>query len=126
VPEQRLLSLEIHQWWWQSYRTILEILPTPLGFSVPRLYIGEGASSGVAPSLLTPRQFSQGLGCAGLVWGWPVAPLLRLFGSLEASGKNKISGTCFVQFWEYFLCITSETQKWQKTWNWHCGDLLIG
>jgi hypothetical protein len=101
-------------------------LPTPLGFSVLRLYIGEGASSGVAPGLLTPRRHSQGLGCAGLVWGWPVAPLLRLFGSLEASGQNNTSRTCFVQFREYFLCITSETQKHQKIGNWHCGELLIG
>jgi hypothetical protein len=45
-PEQRLLSPEI---WLQQRRrcgTVLKILPTPLGFSVPRLYIGEGASSG--------------------------------------------------------------------------------
>jgi hypothetical protein len=27
---------------------------------------------------------------------------------------------------EYFLCITSETQKQQKIGNWHRGDLLIG
>jgi hypothetical protein len=86
-------------------------LPIPLGFSVPRLYIGKGATSGVAPGLLTPRQRGQGLGHAGLVWGRPVAPLLPLFGSLEAFGKNKTSGTCFVQFREYFLCSFSETQK---------------
>jgi hypothetical protein len=55
-----------------------------------------------------------------------VAPLRLLFGSLEAFGKNKTSGTCFVQFREYFLCSFSETQKQQKTGNWHCGDLLIG
>jgi hypothetical protein len=65
----------------------------------------------VAPGLLTPRRHGQGLGRAGLVRGWPVAPLLRLFGSLEASGKNKTSGTCFIQFREYFLCSFSETQK---------------
>jgi hypothetical protein len=75
----------------------------------------------VAPGLLTPRRRGLGLGCTGLVWGWPVAPLLRLFGSLEASGKNKTSGTCFVQFQEYFLCSFSKTQKQQKTGNWHCG-----
>jgi hypothetical protein len=75
---------------------------------------------------LTPRWHGQGLGRASLVCGWPVAPLLCLFGSLEASGKNKTSGTCFVQFQEYFLCITSETQKQQKIGNWHCGNLLIG
>jgi hypothetical protein len=45
VPEQRLLSPEICRLWQQSYGTVLEISPTPLGFSIPRLYIGEGASS---------------------------------------------------------------------------------
>jgi hypothetical protein len=80
----------------------------------------------VAPGLLTPWRRGQGLGHASLVWGWPMAPLLLLFGSLEAPGQNKTSGTCFVQFREYSLCITSETQKQQKTGNWHCGNLLIG
>jgi hypothetical protein len=39
-------------------------LLTPLGFSVPRLYIGEGASSEVAPGLLTQGWRGQGLGRA--------------------------------------------------------------
>jgi hypothetical protein len=55
-----------------------------------------------------------------------MAPLLLSFGSLEARRQNKTSGTCFVQFREYFLCITSETQKQQKTGNWQCGNLLVG
>ena len=67
VPEQRLLSPEIRRRRRRSYGTILEISPIPLGFSIPRLYIGKGASSGVAPGLLTPRRRSQGLGRAGLV-----------------------------------------------------------
>ena len=74
----------------------------------------------------TPGWHGLGLGRATLVCGALVAPLQLLFGSLEDSGKNKTSGTCFVQFWEYFLCITSETQKQQKTGNWHCGTSLIG
>jgi hypothetical protein len=111
VPEQRLLSPEIWLRWRWRCGTVLEISLTPLGFSVPRLYIGEGALSGVAPGLLTPGRHGQGLGCAGLAWEWPVAPLLLLFGSLEAFGKNKTSGFCFVQFPEYFLCSFSETQK---------------
>jgi hypothetical protein len=53
-------------------------------------------------------------------------PLRLSFGLREASGKNKTSGTCFVQFREYFLCSFSETQKQQKTGNWHCGILSIG
>jgi hypothetical protein len=82
-----------------------------LGFSHWGVFIGEGASSGVDRGGLTHRGHSQGLGHAALVCGHLVAPLHLLFRSLEASRKNKTSGTCFVQFREYFLCITSETQK---------------
>jgi hypothetical protein len=67
VPEQRLLSPEIRRWRRRSYGTFSGKLTTPIGFSVPRLYIGEGALSGVAPGLLTPRRRCQGLGRAGLV-----------------------------------------------------------
>jgi hypothetical protein len=101
-------------------------LPTPLGFSVPRLYIGKGVASGGCQGTLTPWWHGQGLGRAALVCGALVAPLLPLFGSLEASGKNKTSGTCFIQFREYFLCSFSETQNQQKTGKWHCGILSIG
>jgi hypothetical protein len=53
VPEQRHLSPEIRRWWQRIYRTLLEILPIVLGFSIGRLLIGEGASSGVDQGLLT-------------------------------------------------------------------------
>jgi hypothetical protein len=56
-------------------------LPIPLGFSVPRLYIGEGASSGGCQGLLTHRGHGQGLGHATLVWGWPLPPPPALFRS---------------------------------------------
>jgi hypothetical protein len=46
--------------------------------------------------------------------------------SSRSFGKNRRFGFCFVQFQEYFLCNFSETQKQQKTGNWHCGILLIG
>jgi hypothetical protein len=82
-----------------------------LGFSRRGVFIGEGAMSEVGPGGLTPGWHGPSLGHAGLVCGAPVAPLLLPFGSLEAPGQNKTSGTCFVQFREYFLCITSETQK---------------
>jgi hypothetical protein len=85
VPEQRLLSPEIRRWRRQSYGTVLEISPTPLGFSVPRIYIGEGASSEGCQGTLTCRGRGQGLGCAALMCGALVAPLRLLFGSLEAS-----------------------------------------
>jgi hypothetical protein len=88
-----------------------------LGFFCRGVFIGEGASSDVDRGGLTPRGRGQGLGRAALACGPLVAPLRLLFGSLEAFGKNKTSGTYFVQFREYFLCITSETQKQQKTGN---------
>jgi hypothetical protein len=97
-----------------------------LGFSRRGVFIGEGAMSEVEPGDLTPGWRGLVPGRTGLVCGAPVAPLLLLFGSLEAPGQNKTSGTCFVQFREYFLCITSEAQKQQKIGNWHCGNLLIG
>jgi hypothetical protein len=80
-----------------------------LGFFRRGVFIGEGASSEVARGALTHRGRGQGLGHAALVCGALVAPLRLLFGSLEAFGKNKTSGTCFVQFQEYFLCSFSET-----------------
>jgi hypothetical protein len=39
-------------------------LPTLLGFSIPRLLIGEGAASGGSQGLLTPGWRGQGLGRA--------------------------------------------------------------
>jgi hypothetical protein len=97
-----------------------------LGFSRREVFIGEGAMSEVEPGGLTLGWRGPGPGRAGLARGAPVAPLLLSFRSLEAPRQNKTLGTCFVQFREYFLCITSETQKQQKIGNWHCGDLLIG
>jgi hypothetical protein len=46
--------------------------------------------------------------------------------SSRSFGKNRRIGFCFVQFRDYFLCNFSETQKQQKTENWHWGILLIG
>jgi hypothetical protein len=101
-------------------------LPIPLGFFVPRLYIGEGALSEGCQGALTIGWRGQGLGRAPYVCGRPLAPLRISFGLRYSSGKNKTSGTCFVQFREYFLCSFSETQKQQKTGNWHYGILSIG
>jgi hypothetical protein len=85
-----------------------------LGFFRREVFIGEGASSEVDRGDLTRRGRGQGLGRAALVCGALVLPLRLLFGSLKASEKNKTSGTCFVQFREYFLCSFSETQKSRK------------
>jgi hypothetical protein len=88
-----------------------------LGFSWWGVFIGEGVMSEVESGGLTPGQRGPGPGHASLACGAPVAPLLLFFESLEAPGQNKTLGTCFVQFQEYFMCITSETQKQQKTGN---------
>jgi hypothetical protein len=69
-----------------------------LRFFPSGVFIGEGASSEVDRGVLTHRGRGQGLGRAALVCGALVGPLQLLFRSLEASGKNKTSGTCFVQF----------------------------
>jgi hypothetical protein len=97
-----------------------------LGFSRWGVFIGEGASSGVDRGDLTNRGRDQALGRAVLLCGALVAPLRLLFGSQEALVNFWVTGFGFVQFREYFLCNFSETQKQQKTGNWHCGDLLIG
>jgi hypothetical protein len=111
VSKERFLSPEICLRWRRRCGTVLEILPTPLGFSVPRLYIGEGASSGGCQGALTCWGHGQGPGRAALLCGALVAPLRLLFGSLEASVNFKTFGFCFVQFREYFRCNFSETQK---------------
>jgi hypothetical protein len=96
VPEQRLLSPEIHRRRRRSYGTLLEISPPPLGFSVSRLLIGEGASSGGDQGLLTTGGRGQGLGHAPSLCGQPLAPLRLSFGPRPSSGKNKTSRSCFV------------------------------
>jgi hypothetical protein len=101
-------------------------MPIILGFSVGRLLIGEGASSGGDQEGLTIGGHSQGLGRAPSWCGQPLAPLRLSFGPRPSPGKNKTSRTCFVQFREYFLCSFSETQKQQKTGNWHYDILSIG
>jgi hypothetical protein len=88
-----------------------------LGFSCRGVFIGEGASSEVDRGGLTHGGRGQGLGRAALLCGRLVAPLRLLFGSLEALVNFWMTGFCFVQFREYFLCNFSETQKQQKTGN---------
>jgi hypothetical protein len=64
VPEQRLLSPEIRRRRRQSCGTVMGKMPILLGFSVGRLLIGEGASSGGDQGGLTTGGRSQGLGRA--------------------------------------------------------------
>jgi hypothetical protein len=90
VSEQRLLSPESHRRRRRSCGTISGKLPTLLGFSISRLFIGEGASSGGCQGILTCRGRGQGLGRVALVCGALVAPLRLLFGSLELPGKIRL------------------------------------
>jgi hypothetical protein len=92
-----------HDVFWKSDR-VLRFFPS-------RVFIGEGASSGVGRGDLTHRGRGQEPGHAALLCGALVAPLRLLFGSLEASVNFWMFGFCFVQFREYFLCNFSETQK---------------
>jgi hypothetical protein len=89
VPEQRLLSPEIHRRR-RSYGTVLEILPIPPGFSVPRLLIGEGAASGGDQGGHTIGGHSQGLGRAPCCVGspWPPSGSRSVFGTLP--GKIRL------------------------------------
>jgi hypothetical protein len=97
-----------------------------LSFSRRGVFIGEGAASEVDQGAHTIGRRGPGAGRAPWWCGLPVAPFHILFGSLEASINIWMSGFCFVQFREYFLCNFSETQKQQKIRNWHCGISLIG
>jgi hypothetical protein len=111
VPEQRLLSPEICLRRRRRCRTVLGKTLIFLGFSVGRLFIGKGASSGGDQGGHTMGGRGQGLGRAPLLCGQPLAPLRLSFGLRSSSRKNKTSETCFVQFREYFRCSISETQK---------------
>jgi hypothetical protein len=126
VPKQRLLSPKICLRRRRSCGTVLGKMLILLGFSIRRLPIGKGASSGVDQGLLTTGGRGPGLGHAPSWCGQPLAPLRLPFGPRPLSRKNRSFQTCFVQFQEYFLCSFSETQKQQKTGNWHCGILSIG
>jgi hypothetical protein len=97
-----------------------------LGFSCRGVFIGEGAASEVDQGGHTRRGRDQGLGRVVLLCGQPVAHLRLLFNLLKASLNIWMFSFCFFQFQEYFPCNFFETQKQQKTGNWHCGILLIG
>jgi hypothetical protein len=69
-------------------------LPIVLGFSIGRLYIGEGASSEVDQGHHTIGPCGPRIGRAALGCGQPLAPLRLIFGLRDASGK--IGGSAFV------------------------------
>jgi hypothetical protein len=72
MPEQRLLSPKICLRRRRCCRTILGKMPIVLGFSVERLFIGEGASSGVdqgaSPQVAAARAWAAPPGGEGALW----------------------------------------------------------
>jgi hypothetical protein len=114
--------------WWQRriYGTSSGKWPIHLGFRSQRLYIGGEAALEGGQGPHTMRWRAPGVTRATMWCGGPLAPLWLSFSLHPASGKNRSFGFCFVQFREYFLCSFSETQKQQKTGNWHYGILSIG
>jgi hypothetical protein len=127
VPKQRLLSPESCRWRRRSCGTSFGKLPNDLGFSHKSELIGGRAVSEVDQGLHTIGWCAQGSTRATPWCGGSLAPLRLSFGLRRASVKNRRFGLCFIQFQEYFLCNFSETQKQQKTGNWHCrGDDFQG
>jgi hypothetical protein len=126
VPEQRLLSPEIGLQWRRRCGTLSGKTPTDLRFSLRRLFIGGGVMSEGSQGPHTLGWRGQGSTHATTRHGRPWPSLRLFFGLYLVSGENRNFGLRFIQFREYFLCNFSETQKWQKTGNWHCGILLIG
>jgi hypothetical protein len=125
VPEQRILSLETRRWRRQSCGTLSQKTPIDLGFWLRRvLNRRRGGVRGRPGAPHHPLAHPRG---GATPWcGGSLAPLRLSFGLHLASGKNRRFGLRFVQFREYFLCSFSETQKQQKTGNWHCGISSIG
>jgi hypothetical protein len=126
VLEQRVLAPKIGLRWRPELRNVYWENPIELGFSVRRLFIGGEAASEGHQGAHTIGWRAPGVTRAALGCGRPLAPLRLSFGLRPSSGKNRSFGFCFVQFREYFLCSFSETQKQQKTGNWHCGISSIG
>jgi hypothetical protein len=103
VPEQRLLSPQIRRRR-RSCGTVLEKTPTHLGFSVGRLFIGEGASSGGGPGGFTMSGRGQGLGRAPLWCGQPGSRLVLVLrpgkigvSELVSSNSENISCVAFLK-----------------------------
>jgi hypothetical protein len=82
-----------------------------LGFSRRGVLIGEGVASEVVLVGLTIGGRGPAPGRAPWWCGPPLAPLRLSFSVLEAPLNIWMTGFCFVQFREYFLCNIFETQK---------------
>jgi hypothetical protein len=115
----------LHQWWWRLAVCFEENWLGSFRFSHRGEYIGGRAASGGGPGAHTRPRRGQGvartMGGVAALW----LPSISTLDSVSC-WKNRNFGFCFVQFREYFLCSFSETQKQQKTRNWHCGISLVG
>jgi hypothetical protein len=111
VLEQRLLSPKLRLRWRRCCRTFHGCTLIDLGFSRRRDFIGGRAMLEGGPGAHTTWWRSQGVACATLWCGQPLAPLRLCFGLHLCVRKNRTFGFRFVQFREYFPCNFSETQK---------------
>jgi hypothetical protein len=89
VPKQRLLSPKIRQRRQHSCGTLLEISPIPLGFFVPRLYIGKEAVSGGDQGGLTMGGAARAWAAPPVVWA-ASGPPPALFRSSTLPGIIRI------------------------------------
>jgi hypothetical protein len=115
VPEQRLLSPELHLRQRRCCETLSGKTPIDLGFSHRRLFYrrrgvvrghpGAPHHSVARPGVQPHHQ---------VVWP-PPGPPSSLLWTPSHVGENRNFGLRFVQLQEYFLCNFSETQKQQKT-----------
>jgi hypothetical protein len=125
VPEQRLLSPEIHRWRRWSCGTSSGKLPIDLGFRLQRELIGGREVSEVDQGLHTIGWHTQGSTRATPWCGGSLAPLRLSFGLCPTSEKNRRFGLRFVQFREYFLCSFSKTAKNRELALWHLVNRLV-
>jgi hypothetical protein len=92
VPEQRLLSPEIHRWRQRSCRTLSRKLSILFGFSIRRLYIGGEAASEGDQGAHTIGWCTLGVTHTAQGYGRPLAPLRLSFSLRLAFGKNRRFG----------------------------------
>jgi hypothetical protein len=127
VPEQRLLSPELHLRWRRCCGTLSGKTPIHLGFSRWRLYIGGGAMSEGTQGPHTTGW--RGQGCTRTTrWCGHVLALLRLcFGLRLMSGKIGTSGFISSNS-ENISCVTflkHKNSRKQELALWHLVNSLV-
>jgi hypothetical protein len=105
VPEQRLLSPEIGLRRRRHCRTLSWKTPTDLGFSLRRLYIGEGAMSKDGQGPHTIGWCALGVTRTTTWCGCPRPPSNSSLDSVSCRGKTGTSGFVSSNF-ENISCVT--------------------